>query len=89
MITTIKKLLTNKIALEKVEITGNKNHIIIYAVGKIFINMSATQRQQLIYSPLINLISNKHIHAITINAYSPKEWKKSKVVNFNSENIFF
>lgn len=87
MITTIKNLLTKTILLEQVEITGNTNHITILAVGKIFINMSATKRQQLIYSPLIDLISKKHIHAITINAYSPKEWRKLKTIHPKSKNI--
>lgn len=80
------KLLKQNIILKKILVTGNSNHITILAVGNIFTNMSTVKRQQLIYSPLTHLISEKHIHAITINTFSPKEWEKNKNININEKN---
>ncbi|CAL4323057.1 BolA/IbaG family iron-sulfur metabolism protein [Buchnera aphidicola] len=79
----IKSLLLKAIPLKKVYIKGDDYHLIIIAIGKIFINKNERERQQKIYSPLKTLILSNKIHALTIETYSPKEWeeyeKKNKI----------
>ncbi|WP_343152468.1 BolA/IbaG family iron-sulfur metabolism protein [Buchnera aphidicola] len=77
----IKSLLLKKISLEKIYIKGDDYHLIIVAIGKIFFNMNEKERQQVIYSPLKKLITNNKIHALTIETYTLKEWKKYKENN--------
>ncbi|WP_343182897.1 BolA/IbaG family iron-sulfur metabolism protein [Buchnera aphidicola (Neophyllaphis podocarpi)] len=71
----IKETLIKELKLTKVYIKGNENHIEIIAIGDFFLRKSEVQRQQHIYKPLMNYITNKKIHAITIKAYTIKEWQ--------------
>ncbi|BBI01303.1 putative DNA-binding transcriptional regulator [Buchnera aphidicola (Nipponaphis monzeni)] len=68
------KILLKNIPLDRLNVSQDVNLIKITAVGNIFLNMTSVQRQQVIYNPLIELITEKHIHAITINTYTAKEW---------------
>ncbi|ACL30185.1 BolA family transcriptional regulator [Buchnera aphidicola str. APS (Acyrthosiphon pisum)] len=74
----IKLLLIKKLNLEQANITGDSNHIKIIAIGNIFKNVSQVKRQQIIYAPLIDMIKEKHIHAVSIMSYTPEEWEKTK-----------
>ncbi|QCI18353.1 BolA family transcriptional regulator [Buchnera aphidicola (Aphis nasturtii)] len=71
-------ILNQKLTLEKIYATGDSNHIKIIAVGDIFKGMNQVKRQQIIYSPLINMIIEKKIHAVSITTYTIEEWKKNK-----------
>ncbi|QCI22240.1 BolA family protein [Buchnera aphidicola] len=78
----IKSLLMTELNLQETYITGDDNHIKIVAIGTIFNGISQVKRQQMIYTPLINLITKKYIHAISITSYTPQEWKiKNKNIN--------
>ncbi|QCI25587.1 BolA family transcriptional regulator [Buchnera aphidicola (Sitobion avenae)] len=72
----IKSLLVNRLNLEKAFVTGDTNHIKIIAIGNIFKGITQVKRQQIVYKPLINMISEKQIHAVSIVTYTPQEWEK-------------
>ncbi|MCU4136847.1 BolA family transcriptional regulator [Buchnera aphidicola (Sitobion miscanthi)] len=72
----IKSLLVNRLNLEKAFVTGDKNHIKIIAIGNIFKGITQVKKQQIVYKPLINMISEKQIHAVSIVTYTPQEWEK-------------
>ncbi|MCW5197576.1 BolA/IbaG family iron-sulfur metabolism protein [Buchnera aphidicola] len=72
----IKKILNNKLKLKYIKIIKNNNYYKILAVGDIFLKMNMVDRQKIIYSPLISYIQENKIHAISIKAYSNKEWRK-------------
>ena len=79
----IESLLNKKINLEKIYVTGDNNHIKIIAVGDIFKDINEVKRQQIIYSPLLDIITEKKIHALSITTYTKKEWEKNKKNNLN------
>ena len=74
----IKSLLIKKLGLTKISIEGDNQHIKIIAVGNIFKGMSPVKRQQIVYAPLIEMITEKHIHAVSIMSYTNEEWEKIK-----------
>ncbi|QCI23365.1 BolA/IbaG family iron-sulfur metabolism protein [Buchnera aphidicola] len=74
----IKHILIKSLSLNKVQVTGNNNHINIIAIDDIFNNKSEVEKQQMIYTQLMDYITNKTIHAISIKTYSLKEWKNNQ-----------
>ncbi|QCI18919.1 BolA/IbaG family iron-sulfur metabolism protein [Buchnera aphidicola] len=74
----ITSILNKKLNLDKIYVTGDYNHIKIIAIGDVFKNINHVKRQQIIYAPLINTITEKKIHAISITTYTKEEWKKTK-----------
>ncbi|QNS02054.1 MAG: BolA/IbaG family iron-sulfur metabolism protein [Buchnera aphidicola (Pentalonia nigronervosa)] len=81
----IKLLLIEKLKLDNVHISGDKNHFKIIAIGDIFKNIRPVERQKMIYTPLQDMIRKKYIHAISIYTYTSHEWKKNNILN-NLEN---
>ncbi|QCI17200.1 BolA family transcriptional regulator [Buchnera aphidicola (Aphis helianthi)] len=71
-------ILNKKLNLKEIYITGDSNHIKIIAIGDIFKGNSQVKRQQIIYAPLIDIITEKKIHALSITTYTIDEWKKTK-----------
>ncbi|QIQ41969.1 MAG: BolA/IbaG family iron-sulfur metabolism protein [Buchnera aphidicola (Microlophium carnosum)] len=82
----IKLLLVKTLQLKKAYITGDSNHINIIAIGDIFKSATQVQRQQIVYRPLINMITEKYIHAVSIMSYTPEEWEKNNKKN-NSNHL--
>lgn len=80
----IKSLLVNTLNLEKAHVTGDSNHLKIIAIGNIFKSVSQVKRQQMVYTPLINMITQKHIHAVSIISYTPEEWEKHQKKNHSN-----
>lgn len=78
---TIISILNKKLTLEKIYVTGDNNHIKIIAIGDIFQGISQMKKQQIIYAPLIDIITEKKIHAVSIETYTKEEWKKNKTTN--------
>lgn len=74
----IELLLLKKLDLIKTYVTGDNQHMTIIAIGRIFKGMSSVKRQQTVYAPLIKMIREKQIHAVSINAYTNEEWEKRK-----------
>lgn len=83
----ITELLIKTLNLKKAYITGDNNHIKIIAVGDVFRGVSQVKRQQIVYTPLINMITEKHIHAVSIVPYTPDEWKINTIEKNNSDNL--
>lgn len=80
----IKLLLIKKLQLKEAYIKGDNNHIEIIVIGDTFKGLSEVKRQQIVYRPLINMITEKHIHAVSIIAYTLEEWKKNNKRIHNS-----
>ncbi|WP_457913634.1 BolA family iron metabolism protein IbaG [Candidatus Gillettellia adelgis] len=77
----IRNILMQALALDEVHITSENNHFQIIAVGEMFAAMSRVKKQQTVYAPLMEYITDNHIHAVSIKAYTPKEWQKDKKLN--------
>ena len=48
------------------------------AVGDCFDGLSRVKKQQLVYGPLMSTISDGTIHAVSIRAFTPTEWKREQ-----------
>ncbi|QCI16625.1 BolA family transcriptional regulator [Buchnera aphidicola (Aphis craccivora)] len=76
-------ILNQKLNLEQIYVTGDNNHIKIIAIGDIFKGVNQVKRQQIIYKPLIDMILEKKIHALSITTYTKEEWKKNNKNNIS------
>ncbi|MCW8885775.1 MAG: BolA/IbaG family iron-sulfur metabolism protein [Motiliproteus sp.] len=47
----------------------------VTVVGDAFQGLSPVKKQQLVYACLTDQIANGTIHALTIRAYTPEQWK--------------
>jgi acid stress-induced BolA-like protein IbaG/YrbA len=83
----IKKILITELDLKQTYVSGDNNHIKIIAVGDVFRGVSKVKRQQIVYRPLINMITEKHVHAISIMPYTLEEWEKNKKNNNYSDDL--
>lgn len=77
-IQNLKLHIQQHVKLKKIYLKGDTNHVHIIAVGEIFYNMKNIQRQKIIYQPLTSYIIQKKIHAVTIDTFTPEEWKKKQ-----------
>jgi Predicted transcriptional regulator, BolA superfamily len=75
----IESILQAALPLDEVHANGDDgSHFQVIAVGEIFAGMSRVKQQQTIYGPLMELISSNTIHALSIKAFTPEEWKREK-----------
>jgi len=77
----IKDVLMNALALDEAVVTGEGNHFQVIVVGEQFANMSRVKKQQTVYAPLMEYIADNRIHALSIKAYTPEEWKRDRKLN--------
>ncbi|QCI25018.1 BolA/IbaG family iron-sulfur metabolism protein [Buchnera aphidicola (Rhopalosiphum padi)] len=73
-------ILKEKLNLKDIYVTEDNNHYKITAIGNIFKGLTQVKRQQTIYHPLVDMITENKIHAISIKSYTLEEWdKKSRI----------
>ncbi len=60
----------------EVMVSGEGCSFGVTVVSEQFDGMSMVQEQKLVYAALSEQIANGDIHAVTIKAYTPEEWKK-------------
>ncbi len=77
----IKTLLENALEVDLVKVSGEGSHYNVIAVGQIFDGMSRVKKQQTIYGPLSEHIASGEIHALTIKAFTPEQWKRESLFN--------
>lgn len=77
----IKTLLTASLELDEVHVKGEGSHYQVIAVGNLFEGMSRVKKQQAIYAPLSDVIAAGTIHALSIKAFTPEEWKREQKFN--------
>ena len=54
------------------------SHFQVIVVGALFDGMSRVKKQQSVYAPLMEHIASNAIHALSIKAFTPEEWKREK-----------
>lgn len=47
-------------------------------MGDLFAEMSRVKKQQTVYGPLMGLIAENRIHAVSIKTYTPQEWARDR-----------
>lgn len=81
ILTEIETTLTEALSLDEVKVTQEGTHYKIIAVGDCFEGMTRVKQQQVIYAPLMERITSGELHALTIKAFTPTQWKREKVFN--------
>ncbi len=61
-----------------VEVQNDGNHFLVVALSDRFEGMSKVRKQQTIYGPLNDLLADGTIHALTIKAFTPQEWREQQ-----------
>lgn len=74
----IKAVLMKALALDEAHVSGDGSHFQVIAVSEQFASMSRVKKQQTIYAPLMEYISDNRIHALSIKAYTPDEWQRDR-----------
>ena len=77
-ISEIEELLHSALTLEELKVSGEGASFQVVAVGDMFDGVSRLKKQQIIYAPLKDKIADGSIHAITIKAFTPEQWKREK-----------
>lgn len=77
----IKDLLMQSLILDEAHVTSNGSHFQVIVIGDIFSTMARVEKQQMVYAPLTKYITDNSIHALSIRAYTPKEWQQYLKLN--------
>ncbi|MBY5993090.1 BolA family protein [Ferrimonas balearica] len=77
----IEARLQEAMTLSEVRVTADGSHYNILAVGECFDGLSKVRRQQAIYAPLMEKITDGTLHALSIKAFTPAEWQREKIFN--------
>lgn len=77
----IETLLKDAMTLTEVHVRSEGTHYNIIAVGECFDGLSRVKQQQAVYAPLKDAIADGSIHAVTIKAFTPEQWKREKHFN--------
>ena len=76
--TEIESILRAALALDELYVQGDNGHFQVIAVSALFAGMSRVKKQQTVYAPLAEHIASNAIHALSIKAFTPEEWKREK-----------
>lgn len=74
----IKDVLMTALTLDEAYVTGDGSHFQAIVIGAVFAGMSPVKKQQAVYAPLTQYIADNRIHALSIKAYTPEEWKRDR-----------
>ena len=77
--TEIESILRAALPLDEIYAKGDDgSHFQVIVVGALFDGMSRVKKQQTVYAPLMEHIASNAIHALSIKAFTPEEWKREK-----------
>ena len=74
----IESILRAALSLDEVHASGDGGQYQVIAVAELFAGMSRVKKQQTVYGPLAEHIASNAIHALSIKAFTPDEWKREK-----------
>ncbi|WP_298440907.1 BolA family protein [uncultured Ferrimonas sp.] len=77
----IEQRLNEALQLAELKVSAEGTHYKIVAIGDSFDGLSKMKRQQAIYAPLMDKITDGTLHALTIKAFTPAEWQREKLFN--------
>ncbi|WP_462157126.1 BolA family protein [Pseudoalteromonas sp. GB56] len=74
----VEALLKEELELEEVIVKVEGTHYQVIAVGDCFEGLTPVKKQQLVYKPLMEKISDGTIHAVSIRAFTPEQWQRER-----------
>lgn len=75
------ELLQSVLSLQEIKVKSEGSHYQIIAVDERFAQMTRVKRQQLVYAPLSEKISDGTVHAVSIKTFTPDQWQREKLFN--------
>ncbi|GAA5194408.1 BolA family protein [Ferrimonas gelatinilytica] len=76
--------LQEALQLAEVHVKAEGTHYTVVAIGDAFEGLTKVKRQQAVYAPLTDKITDGTLHALTIKAFTPAEWQREKIFNMPS-----
>jgi len=73
----IKALIEAGIDAEHITVKGDNGMFDTIVVAQQFDGLSPVKKQQMVYATVTNEITSGAIHALSIKAYTPKEWTRA------------
>lgn len=77
----LETLLNEQLDLDEVHVKADGSMYQVIAVSEAFASLSRVKQQQMIYKPLNDKIADGTIHALSIKAFTPEQWKREKLLN--------
>ncbi|WP_028115748.1 BolA family protein [Ferrimonas senticii] len=77
----IQQRLEQAMATTEIKVSAEGTHYKIVIVSDAFDGQSKVKRQQAVYAPLMDKITDGTLHALTIKAFTPAEWQREKLFN--------
>ncbi|KZN29488.1 hypothetical protein N480_07120 [Pseudoalteromonas luteoviolacea S2607] len=74
----VETVLQESLTLEEVKVKANGSHYEVIAVGECFDGLRRVKREQMVYGPLMEVIKDGTIHAVSIKAFTPSEWQREQ-----------
>ncbi len=80
-VSDIEKLINDALELDELHVTFDGSQCKVIAVADMFADLSRVKRQQVVYAPLAQAISENKIHAVTIKTFTKEQWQRDKLFN--------
>lgn len=80
-VSDIEKLINNAIKLDELHVAFDGSQCKIIAVADVFGELSRVKKQQVISTPLAEIINGGVIHAISIKTFTTEQWQRDKMFN--------
>lgn len=77
----IKQMIEASIEGSEANVTGDGSHFEAVVVAEVFADKSILEKQKMVYAALGEHITSGAIHALTIKAYTPKQWQAAQKLN--------
>ncbi|WP_445401371.1 BolA family protein [Zobellella sp. An-6] len=74
----VERLLREALSLDELYVKSEGSHFEVIAVSAAFADMSRLKRQQAINGPLMELIAQNAIHALSIKTFTPEQWARER-----------
>ncbi|TMP30074.1 cell division protein BolA [Pseudoalteromonas rubra] len=74
----VEALLQEALELDEVKVKSEGSHYEVIAVGSCFEELRRVKREQMVYAPLMEVIKDGTIHAVSIKAFTPTEWQRER-----------
>jgi acid stress-induced BolA-like protein IbaG/YrbA len=74
----VEDILKQALELDFVKVKAEGSHYEVIVVGTCFEGASRVKKQQMIYAPLMDKISDGTLHAVSIKAYTPEHWERDR-----------
>ncbi|KZN37325.1 BolA family protein [Pseudoalteromonas luteoviolacea] len=74
----VETVLQQSLTLDEVKVKANGSHYEVIAVGACFDGLRRVKREQMVYAPLMEVIKDGTMHAVSIKAFTPSEWQREQ-----------